>query len=109
MKMMVEVFTAEEAQKIALNARSKAKQLMLEYAMEEIKATASADYWTVTIDLRVPLNKASIRLDKDNITWVKNEIEKLGYALMNNNEKTPYKFNVSWNPTYIQIFGKRGE
>ena len=109
MKMMVEVFTAEEAQKMAFNARSKAKQLMLEYAMEQIQTTANADYWTVAIDLRVPLNKALIRLDKDNVAWVKNEIEKLGYALMGNSEKTPYKFEVSWHPTYIQLYNKRGE
>ena len=55
MKMMVEVFTAEEARKKMINARSKGKKLALEYAIQNIQFAAESDYCMVKIDLNIPM------------------------------------------------------
>lgn len=88
MKMMVEVFTAEEARKKMINARSKGKKLALEYAMQNIQFAAGSDYCMVKVDLSIPLLVECIRPSDEIVNYVKEELQKLKYDVFSGKRKT---------------------
>ena len=95
MKMMVEVFTAEEARKKMINARSKGKKLALEYAIQNIQFAAESDYCMVRVDLSIPLLTDCIRPSDEIINYVKEELKKLKYDIFSGKRKT--EIEIWWN------------
>ena len=95
MKMMVEVFTAEEARKKMINARSKGKKLALEYAIQNIQFAAESDYCMVRVDLSTPLLTDCIRPSDEIINYVKEELKKLKYDIFSGKRKT--EIDIWWN------------
>jgi len=95
MKMMVEVFTAEEARKKMINARSKGKKLALEYAIQNIQFAAESDYCRVKVDLGIALVSSCIRPSDEIINYVKEELKKLKYDVFSGKRKT--EIDIWWN------------
>lgn len=98
MKMMVEVFTAEEARKKMINARSKGKKLALEYAIQNIQFAAESDYCMVKVNLSIPLLVECVRPSDEIIDYVKEELKKLKYDVFPGKKKTE-----------LEIWWTRGE
>lgn len=95
MKMMVEVFTAEEARKKMINARSKGKKLALEYAIQNIQFAAESDYCMVKIDLNIPMLIECVRPSDEIINYVKEELKKLKYEVFSGKRRT--ELEIWWD------------
>lgn len=95
MKMMVEVFTAEEARKKMINARSKGKKLALEYAIQNIQFAAESDYCMVKIDLNIPMLIECVRPSDEIINYVKEELKKLKYEVFSGKRRA--ELEIWWD------------
>ena len=101
MKMVVEVFTAEEARKKMINARSRGKKLALEYAMQNIQFAAESDYCMVKVDLNIPLMVECVRPSDEIIDYVKEELKKLKYDVFHGKRKTELEIWWERDENYV--------
>ena len=102
MKMMVEVFAVEEAQKMTNDSYNTEEALMIKYAMEQISLAAKNRKWGVKFDLRDALDGTGIGWTDKAVNWIRIELQKLGYGLYFTDTRTPYDVSLTWDTEEIK-------